>query len=195
MRFCTEALLPHPLPAVYRVYRDAFDVVANRVENIERVEVFDIRPFAGGLFHRHRWQARVSIPLMARGTLTPEMLCWQAEVTWRDAQTACDWRIRAQSFPEQVQCRGRVELCPVDARRTRAVFHGELTVDLTGVSLIPRRVQGLVADRVTRFILARIPGTFVGVAEAVSAHLEGAGQPSSAPLGEPVPFRPPVPVG
>lgn len=171
MRFSTYALLDQPAVAVYRACRDELTDVARDLVNIERIEQRSRADMPGRTRITNVWHGRGWIPKIAREVVAPEMIVCDAYVTWHDAEQRCDWEIETRFLTECVRCTGQITFRSCGRERTRLTMSGDLTLDVSTVSAVPRLLRGFVARQSERFLLAMVPGNVRGVAQAFDLHL------------------------
>ena len=151
----SDSVIPHPLHAVYRAYRDELPAAAVFVDGIREVVVESREETPQGVRMHNVWFSDGHIPDFAQRFVSPEHLSWDDYATWFDADMRCEWNIKPRAFPDSMRCIGTTRFSP-DIGGTRVILAGELEVDLSNVKGVPDVMARAVAPQMERFLAALV---------------------------------------
>lgn len=172
MKVLAETVLDHNRKAAYLAYRDHLPQLVGGVRNVDRIEVHARDAVRGGLRLHNLWFASARIPVFARRLIAADELCWDDRAHWRDRQYACDWVLTLKGYPDYLECVGRHEFTTEGRKRARIHIEGELTVKLTDVPGVPRRLHASVRTQLEKWIASVMVKNLQQINESLDRFLE-----------------------
>lgn len=185
MEFRAVVVLKHPVDRVWQVMRDELEEAVARGEGIRELVVLERQAqAAGGVRVVSRWQAEVSVPVLAAPYVDEDMFRWLDEAVWLEGVHECRWSITTLHLPDRIDCRGRTRYEPaLGGRGTRLTMEGTLHWDLRGYLNLPSPLEATVSRGIESFVSGMIPRNFRNVTQAVQRQLEAGGDPGGAQPG------------
>lgn len=175
MELSADATIPFPRPVVFAAYRDKLVDMLEYLPNVRRIDVKSrndaVSPDGGRVELVNVWHGGGEIPAAARAVLSESMLSWTDYATWDEASWACDWRIETHAFTEAVSCKGRNRFLEVDSG-TKIEIRGELSIDASKITGVPRFLAGKVGSTVEAFLAQKIRPNLVEVTAGLRKYLE-----------------------
>lgn len=172
MELNASSLIRHPLPEVYKAYRDELPDIAHFIPNVKEVRVLSREDRPGGVKLHNLWVGRGEIPKVAQGIIKPDMLNWDDYAEWDDGTTSCQWEIKIRVFTEKFSCRGQNRISAEGPGQSRVTLSGKLEIDLRDIPGVPRIFASRIAPQVEAFIIALIKPNLEQVNVALGKYLD-----------------------
>ena len=150
----SKEIIPYPTELVFTTLRDRLTDIVPYMPNIDRVEIVS-REDADDQktkLVRH-WYAKGEIPKMVRTMIKPEMLRWKDVALWDPADYTCAWSLETFFFTENIRCKGLNYYRSHGENNTSIEITGDLTIDLSNISSIPKLLRKKVGEQATKFII------------------------------------------
>lgn len=174
MQIFSESRIRHPRDAVFRVYRDNLEDIANYIDDIRHIKVLSREDGDGVVKLHNEWASDRDVPRMAQSMIQPEHLLWDDYAQWHESSFHCDWRIETRVFNEAITCSGQ-NLILKDGDFTIVRLTGDFTVALTEIPGVPKFMAKRLLPQVEKFIVALITPNLEKTNEAVGLYLDAQG--------------------
>ncbi len=171
MELSADSTIPFDRERVFRAYRDDLPKLTEFLPNIRRIEVVE-REDKGSLVEiLNIWHGGGDIPGAARVVLSESMLSWKDYAIWNADEFSCQWRIETNSFTEAVRCEGKNYFVETD-EGTRLEIRGEITIDASKISGVPKLLRNGVSKTVTEFLCKKITPNLIEVSSGLNRFLQ-----------------------
>lgn len=179
MRIQVDVTLPFPRDEVFPTYRDRIVELVPHLPNIRSIEV-QARELRGGDVHvESLWLGGGDIPKVVRGVLKESMLRWTDIATWH-ADFTVTWRTDVHAFPGAVSSSGQNRFVALPTGGTRLELRGDLSIDASKISAVPRFLEKSVAASAEKIIVGSVETNAQAIAKGVEKLLgSGASTPAA----------------
>lgn len=103
--------------------------------------------------------------------LSESMLSWKDYALWNADEFSCKWRIETNSFTEAVRCEGKNYFVETP-EGTRLEIRGEIEIDASKISGVPKLLRGKVSKTVTEFLCKKITPNLIEVSSGLTRFLQ-----------------------
>jgi hypothetical protein len=171
MEFKTISMIKQPVELVWQTFRDRFEEVGQRVDDLEYITFKEKKENeAGQLVTLYEWKADPKagpLPALVKSYIQPSMLTWDDTATWDADHKVCYWEIESHYFREKMHCVGSTTFSPaMGGRGCRLTFQG--TIDWEGgLPALVGIMEGPITRAMEGVISKMVPKSFHKVSNAV----------------------------
>lgn len=166
MRIQVDVTLPFDRDAVFATYRDRAVDLVPYLPNIRSIELKLREQRGDDLYVESLWLGGGDIPKVVRGVLNESMLRWTDVATWH-ADFTVSWRTEVHAFPGAVNSAGLNRFVALADGGTRLELRGELTIDASRISAVPRFLEKSVAASAEKIIVGSVETNARSIATGV----------------------------
>lgn len=170
--------IAHDRETVFKTYRDELVELVPHLPDIEEITVESREEVDDNTTKLvNIWEAEPQeVPRVARSFIKPEMLKWTDYATWREDDWECDWEIEVGFLPDAVSCEGTNRYLEKDEGKTEIMIDGELSVDASKISGVPKFGSGKIGNIVENFVVKLITPNLTKVNRGIEKYLASKGE-------------------
>lgn len=171
MKLELSADVPFSPRQVFWVYRDRLPEMVALLPNILGVEVTS-RQEEGPFLHQvNRWRAGAEVPQWLQGLVKHERFEWDEHISWNQEALTAEWRTVVPAFAHAVKARG-IHRLETLGEKTRLLVRGELQVDASVITQVPRLLARSVGPLAERFLLSALRQNFQQLTSGITHFLK-----------------------
>lgn len=168
MEFKTISMIKHPVDLVWETFRDRFEEVGEKVDDLEYIAFREKNVNeTGQLTTVYEWKANPKLPALVKSYIQPNMLTWTDTATWNANEKVCHWQIYSHYFKDKMDCVGSTTFSPaMGGRGCRMTFQGNIHWD-GGLPALVGIMDGPITRAMESVISKMVPKSFHKVSNAV----------------------------
>ncbi len=169
MEFKTISMIKHPVEDVWAVFRDRFEEIGEKVDDLEYIRPIERKENEEGrLVTIYEWKANPPLPALVKSYIQPRMLTWNDTAIWDAENKVCYWQIESHYFREKMDCRGATTFEPaMGGRGCRLTFKGDIHWE-GGLPALVGIMEGPITKTMESVISKMVPKSFHKVANAAA---------------------------
>ncbi len=181
MKFNAVSMVKHPLELVWNLMRDDLPMLADQIEDIERIRVESVRRDHDVHQVVNIWEASVQLPFNVTKYVDANLFSWTDHAEWYDAERECRWKIEHHYFRDSFNCSGVTQfLSAMGGRGTRITFSGDFELNREKIPKMLSILEEPALKMVESMLIKLIPKNFQKIAAAIESHLSS----SDSGIGE-----------
>ncbi len=173
MDFKTLSIITHPPEVVWKIMKDQFQNITDRIEEVDSISLLSRKHIPSGKLEiTYIWKVNPKLSDMITRFIKPEMLILVEKAVWDEQNMVCNWTIESPYFKEKMDCRGFTKFNPAfDEYSCQLVYQGSILWE----NEVPNTfgiMDGMVSQALESIICKLVPNNFRNLILATKEFLE-----------------------